>query len=151
MRIRRGFMDKKIAGLLGAVAAVGALGTAQASAAPAPSDVLKANSYADLLEPIPNAAKVLQALDEQAPPETEPKVQLAQWYHHHHHRSEEHTSELQSHLNLVCRLLLEKKKETPARPTPSTTTTAPTYNKTASPATAPQKRKQHTTYTPATQ
>src|SRR5260370_28400873 len=41
-------------------------------------------------------------------------------------RSEEHTSELQSHLNLVCRLLLEKKKkpthgqaavlETPTRP-----------------------------------
>src|SRR5260370_23186910 len=26
------------------------------------------------------------------------------------HRSEEHTSELQSHLNIVCRLLLEKKK-----------------------------------------
>src|SRR5260370_19333686 len=28
-------------------------------------------------------------------------------------RSEEHTSELQSHLNLVCRLLLEKKKKSP--------------------------------------
>src|SRR5260370_14233331 len=28
-----------------------------------------------------------------------------------HCRSEEHTSELQSHLNLVCRLLLEKKKK----------------------------------------
>src|SRR5260370_8840229 len=28
----------------------------------------------------------------------------------HRMRSEEHTSELQSHLNLVCRLLLEKKK-----------------------------------------
>src|SRR5438477_8961863 len=28
------------------------------------------------------------------------------------HRSEEHTSELQSHVNLVCRLLLEKKKYT---------------------------------------
>src|SRR5260370_27052998 len=28
-------------------------------------------------------------------------------------RSEEHTSELQSHLNLVCRLLLEKKKNYP--------------------------------------
>src|SRR5260370_22783861 len=27
-------------------------------------------------------------------------------------RSEEHTSELQSHLNLVCRLLLEKKNHT---------------------------------------
>src|SRR5260370_26212842 len=30
-------------------------------------------------------------------------------------RSEEHTSELQSHLNLVCRLLLEKKKNVPPR------------------------------------
>src|SRR5260370_8984227 len=29
----------------------------------------------------------------------------------HFPRSEEHTSELQSHLNLVCRLLLEKKKK----------------------------------------
>src|SRR2546429_5862149 len=28
-------------------------------------------------------------------------------------RSEEHTSELQSRLHLVCRLLLEKKKKTP--------------------------------------
>src|SRR5205809_5771232 len=30
----------------------------------------------------------------------------------HHVRSEEHTSELQSRLHLVCRLLLEKKKKT---------------------------------------
>src|SRR2546426_8696641 len=30
-------------------------------------------------------------------------------------RSEEHTSELQSPYNLVCRLLLEKKKSTPSR------------------------------------
>src|SRR5687768_17628498 len=30
-------------------------------------------------------------------------------------RSEEHTSELQSRLHLVCRLLLEKKKQKPAR------------------------------------
>jgi len=28
-----------------------------------------------------------------------------------HHASEEHTSELQSHHDLVCRLLLEKKKK----------------------------------------
>src|SRR5256885_9329208 len=34
------------------------------------------------------------------------------------HRSEEHTSELQSPCNLVCRLLLEKNKQCP--PTPST-------------------------------
>src|ERR1022692_2273811 len=31
--------------------------------------------------------------------------------HRHHERSEEHTSELQSPCNLVCRLLLEKKKK----------------------------------------
>src|SRR5260370_11151369 len=37
-------------------------------------------------------------------------------------RSEEHTSELQSHLNLVCRLLLEKKKKTGQ--TDKSTTTA---------------------------
>src|SRR5687768_17764472 len=30
---------------------------------------------------------------------------------HREHRSEEHTSELQSRLHLVCRLLLEKKKK----------------------------------------
>src|SRR5437667_7543003 len=35
-------------------------------------------------------------------------------------RSEEHTSELQSHHDLVCRLLLEKKKRRMDRPRPST-------------------------------
>src|SRR5690242_10226561 len=44
---------------------------------------------------------------EDAPERAEPEADLAQttgfW------RSEEHTSELQSHVNLVCRLLLEKK------------------------------------------
>src|SRR2546422_7429207 len=34
------------------------------------------------------------------------------------HRSEEHTSELQSRLHLVCRLLLEKKKKTYQRRVP---------------------------------
>src|SRR2546422_6342544 len=33
-------------------------------------------------------------------------------------RSEEHTSELQSRLHLVCRLLLEKKKQAPDRSNP---------------------------------
>src|SRR2546422_5278424 len=40
-------------------------------------------------------------------------------------RSEEHTSELQSRLHLVCRLLLEKKKKT-KEPTKSTQTHAAT-------------------------
>src|SRR5438477_9352334 len=50
-------------------------------------------------------------------------------------RSEEHTSELQSHVNLVCRLLLEKKKKiyitnviAPNKSTLSTITTAHTKN-----------------------
>src|SRR5260221_1096290 len=41
-------------------------------------------------------------------------------------RSEEHTSELQSHSDLVCRLLLEKKKKTtrsPSRPARSSSNT----------------------------
>src|SRR5260370_16864126 len=42
-----------------------------------------------------------------------------------HVRSEEHTSELQSHLNLVCRLLLEKKK-TQLQPTTTSLTTSNT-------------------------
>src|SRR2546430_16120135 len=37
-----------------------------------------------------------------------------------HHRSEEHTSELQSQSNLVCRLLLEKKKKKIERPETNT-------------------------------
>src|SRR3954466_1191865 len=45
-------------------------------------------------------------------------------------RSEEHTSELQSHDNLVCRLLLEKKKtrprSTPARRAPPRPARLPT-------------------------
>src|SRR5574343_2077146 len=39
------------------------------------------------------------------------------------HRSEEHTSELQSHHDLVCRLLLEKKKTKNKRETKNTNTT----------------------------
>jgi hypothetical protein len=79
-------MDKKIAGLLGAAAALGTLNTAQAAPAPAPSDMLRASSFADLLEPIPNAASLLQAIDESTPAQSaDDNVQLAQFYHHHHH------------------------------------------------------------------
>src|SRR5260370_26483342 len=50
-----------------------------------------------------NNSKTLWKRNEQEtswPPSQSPQI-----------RSEEHTSELQSHLNLVCRLLLEKKKK----------------------------------------
>lgn len=81
-------MEKKIAGLLGAMATLGALNGAEAAPAPspAPTDILRANSFADLLEPIPNAAALLQAVDESRPaPSADENVQLAQFYHHHHH------------------------------------------------------------------
>src|SRR2546430_6229311 len=46
------------------------------------------------------------------------------------HRSEEHTSELQSQSNLVCRLLLEKKKKNilPIKPTYCTTPPSPSLH-----------------------
>src|SRR5690349_2834848 len=50
------------------------------------------------------------------------RIRMSKWYTHplvfirslanHDSRSEEHTSELQSRIDLVCRLLLEKKKKT---------------------------------------
>jgi hypothetical protein len=84
-------MEKKIAGLLGAVAALGTLGTAQAAPAPATTDVLQANSYADLLQPIPNAAATLRAVEAQAPAkDAEANVQMAQFYYHHHHHHHHH-------------------------------------------------------------
>jgi hypothetical protein len=84
-------MDKKIAGLLGAVAALGTLNAVQAAPMPAPADVLQANSFADLLEPIPNAKALLQAVDDRGPaPEAKDNVQLAQFSHHHHHHHHHH-------------------------------------------------------------
>src|ERR1700730_4423849 len=81
-------MEKKIAGLLGAVATLGVFNAAEAApiASPAPTDVLRANSFADLLEPIPNAASLLQAIDESAPAQSaDENVQTVQFYDHHHH------------------------------------------------------------------
>src|SRR2546426_4605597 len=57
-------------------------------------------------EPIPSTppTEVRRYVQEEAPPKREGLVSID--------RSEEHTSELQSPCNLVCRLLLEKKKNT---------------------------------------
>ena len=86
-------MEKKIAGLLGAMATLGAFNGAEAVPAPspAPTDVLRANSFADLLEPIPNAAALLRAVDESPPNSSaDENVQLAQFYYHHHHHHHHH-------------------------------------------------------------
>lgn len=83
------YMDKKIVGLLGAVSALASLNPAQAATSPDPSEVLKASSFADLLQPIPNAMEKLQAVDETGSP---PKVRMAQFFieHHHHHHHHHH-------------------------------------------------------------
>ena len=87
-------MEKKIAGLLGAMAALGAFNAAEAAPTPSPaaSDALRANSFADLLEQIPNAAALLKAVDQSRPaPSADENVKLAQVYYHHHHHHHHHS------------------------------------------------------------
>jgi hypothetical protein len=82
-------MDKKIAGLAGVLAAATAVVPVQA--APAPQQLSRANAYADLLKPIPDAVAELKAADAAAREQTERQTQVAQYwgdgyyYHHHHH------------------------------------------------------------------
>ena len=88
-------MDKKIAGVIGALTVLGGanVATAEPARAPAVADVMEVNSYADLLQPIPNALALLQASDAalQAKKEAsgedgdKANVELAQYHHHHHH------------------------------------------------------------------
>jgi hypothetical protein len=82
-------MDKKLAGLLGAVGALASLNTAQAAPSSDTTEVLKAGSFADLLKPIPDAMEKLQAIDETG---SSPKVRMTQFFieHHHHHHHHHH-------------------------------------------------------------
>ncbi|HET7490377.1 MAG TPA: hypothetical protein VFK01_00720 [Bradyrhizobium sp.] len=82
-------MGRRIAGVLGAMATLGAVNAAQAAPMPtqAPTEALKAKSFAELLEPIPNAIELLQTLDETQPNRRSDDVRRARYYrdHHHHH------------------------------------------------------------------
>jgi hypothetical protein len=74
-------------GLVTALATAPAFG---AVASPAPSTAVpEAKSYADLLEPIPNAVERLRASDaeEMARP---PRLIQAQYHDHHHHNHHDH-------------------------------------------------------------
>ena len=88
-------MDKKIAGVIGAITGLATLdGTAQAAPTPNPGDITGAQSFAELLEPIPNAVAMLRAADVAAAraetvAQSDANVQVAQ-YHHHHHRYRHH-------------------------------------------------------------
>jgi hypothetical protein len=77
-------------GLLGGASALALLGGSPASAAPSVDevDVLQpARSFAELLDPIPNAENVLRAEDERAAADAteEKSMVVAEYYHHHHH------------------------------------------------------------------
>lgn len=80
-------MDKKIAGLLGAAAALSSMASAQG--APANPSLAPAASYKDLLQPIPNALAGLKAgepaLAQAAPAARLERVQYHHHHHHHHH------------------------------------------------------------------
>ena len=89
-------MDKTLAGLIGAA---GLLATSAQSATAAPvalADAMQAQSYADLLKPIPNATALLKASDAAQTRNAETgaagqaEITPVQWwyyrrYHHHHH------------------------------------------------------------------
>ena len=90
---REVFMDKKLVGAIGAIAGLATLDSAaQAGVAAVPAQPQGAKSFAELLDPIPNAAAALRAADATARAAREPgvqdpagEVQVAGYRHHHHH------------------------------------------------------------------
>ncbi len=78
-------MDKKVFGFATAVTALTPVGAAQAL--PASAHTLQAQSFAELLAPIPDAVEKLKASDAVLAERDSDaaKVELAQFYHHHHH------------------------------------------------------------------
>jgi hypothetical protein len=81
-------MDKKIAGLLGAAAALTTMTGAQASTPAPTTEPSQVTSYRDLLDPVPDAVQALQA--DNARLSAQPKTEVAQisvtvGHHHHHH------------------------------------------------------------------
>jgi hypothetical protein len=87
-------MEKKKAGLLGALAGVASIGTAHAAVPAAAPEVMHVASYADLLTPIPDAVNVLKLsnaeLRQRAAETARAPLERAQYYnqpapHHHHH------------------------------------------------------------------
>jgi hypothetical protein len=89
-------LDKTIIGLLGGVSALALLGGAGPSVASPvdePATLQPARSFAELLDPIPNASMVLQAEDDRAAadaPADEKPLVVAQYHHHHHHHHHHH-------------------------------------------------------------
>ena len=82
-------MNKRIAELLGGVAALVTLNAAQTVAATADSqtDPFAVQSYAELLNPVPNAVPLLIADEARRAQQRAFRPRLAQYHHHHHHNN----------------------------------------------------------------
>src|SRR5262249_19796290 len=91
----RGTMDKRIAGLLGAAAALATVGGANAATEAQGSPQNPATSYRELLNPVPDAVAALKADDARRDAEAR-NVKMAQVSvqiggpHHHHYRHHHH-------------------------------------------------------------
>jgi hypothetical protein len=83
-------MDKKIAGLLGAAAALATVGGANAATEVQGTPQNPASAYRELLNPVPNAVAALKADDARREAEArnvktaQISVQLGHHHHHHH-------------------------------------------------------------------
>lgn len=86
-------MDRKFAGIVGALSVATVVNSAEAVAAPELEQAMSASSYSELLRPIPNAVVLLKIADELNSQPNEPAKtgeQVAQFwggpfFHHHHH------------------------------------------------------------------
>jgi hypothetical protein len=82
-------MDKKIAGLLGAAAALAAVGSANAATEARGNPQNPAAGYRELLNPVPNAVAALKADDARREAEARnvktAQVSVQLGHHHHHH------------------------------------------------------------------
>ncbi|HXX03321.1 MAG TPA: hypothetical protein VEJ37_03230 [Xanthobacteraceae bacterium] len=84
-------MDKRIAGLLGAAAALTAVNTAPAATPAQEAGLAPATSYRELLDPIPNAVAALKSDEAQRTDSAAGgEMRLAYHHHHHHHHHRRH-------------------------------------------------------------
>lgn len=84
-------VDKKLAGLVGVM---GALAVASPGhAAPTLDDAMRAETYADLLRPIPNAQALLAKSNAAELEANAPELIQVQYYYHHHHHHHHHQYE----------------------------------------------------------
>ena len=81
-------MDKTQLGLVGAISSLVALPISAGAAIPGQPAVPPAQSFSDLLQPIPNAVEKLKVSDAQELAHARgAQLIQARWHHHHHHHA----------------------------------------------------------------